>query len=124
MQVHRPLVAAGLTLLITAVIPPLAKAQPLDDAGLREALQGCWEYRRYATPDRETGKERLLNSTLACLNREGIITGVTLDDGDAWEWIDRYSVEDRRVIVGGEVWWMVENVGDGKLIVVRPSRER
>jgi hypothetical protein len=109
---------------MTTVIPPSAKAEPLDDTGLREALLGCWEYNRYATPDRETGKELLLNSTLACLNRDGIITGVTLDDGDAWEWIHPYSVKDRRVIVSGEVWWTVENVGDDKLIVARPSGER
>ena len=124
MQIHGSLSAAGLTLFMTAVMPSFAKAQPLDDTSLREAMQGCWEHRRYATPDRETGKELLLNSMLACLNREGIITGVTLDDGDAWEWMHRYSVKDRRVIVSGEVWWTVENVGDGKLIVVRPSGER
>jgi hypothetical protein len=124
MPVCRLLIVAGMTLFTIAVMAPVAEAQPLDGTALREAMQGCWEHRRFGTLDRETGKEPLLNSMLACLNREGIITGVTFDDGDGWEWMHRYSVKDRRVIVSGEVWWTVEDVGDGKLIVVRPTGER
>jgi hypothetical protein len=120
MPLYCPQRAARLLSLI-ALIPLIAKAQPLDDMALREAIQGCWEYEK---PDPVTGRATPLTSILACLNHEGVITGVTFNDGDGWEWIHSYSIQNGSVIVEGEVWWTIEDVGGGRLIVVKNSGER
>ncbi len=69
---------------------PTVKFNPAD-------IIGCWEHIRYAQS--HDGPPKQIGSHLMCFNGEGIMSGVTFDAGDGWDWNQYYRLEDNRVAV-------------------------
>jgi hypothetical protein len=68
------------------------------------ALLGCWEHERLGVSPSSQGKEVRIGSHLMCFNHKGVMSGVTFDAGDGWDWNNMYRLEDSRIIVYAYYW--------------------
>jgi hypothetical protein len=81
-------------------------------------LHGCWNHNEFQFTDTPGDKPKLIRSQLACFNDRGVATGVTLDDGDGWEWIHRYVLEGDSLIVGEQSWGRVLDASATRLLLI------
>jgi hypothetical protein len=88
-------------------------AHAADDSGNKiepASIIGCWEHKRYGE-SAGSGEKPFAGSHLVCFNDKSVMSGVTFDAGDGWDWVQPYILRDNHVmsncyqLIGKEYGW-------------------
>jgi hypothetical protein len=104
--------------LFLAFVGEITAAKSVEAKKLHGQLLGCWENKRFGNGlDNQRTEERLIGSYLVCFRKDGRVTGLTYDAGDAWEWSYDYRLTDSWVFVAGRTWGQVEKIASKTMTV-------
>jgi hypothetical protein len=95
---------------IVAFAGEIAATKSSGAAGLRGLLLGCWQHERRT-------KEGLVGTYLVCFREDGRVTGVTIDDGDGWDWVHRYRIKENDIFFDHTFWGHVRTIAADKMII-------
>jgi hypothetical protein len=95
--------------------------QPSD---LKILIRGCWNYEELQYPDAPSGTPELISFQIACFNEKGVVTGLTFHDGDGWDWIYDYLLENDSLVVGGTSWGRILDASATKLLLIAGDKLR
>jgi hypothetical protein len=101
---------------IVAFAGEITAAKSSEAMEVHRLLLGCWQH------DRRT-KEQLIGSYLVCFRKDGRVTGVTFDGGDAWEWRHDYRIKRNWVFFGDTAWGHVQKIAAEKMIIEMNSTQ-